>query len=57
MPKLGMTMEEGTVQVWFKQEGDTVQKGEPLLSVLTDKVDIEVDAPASGVLHKILVHS
>lgn len=55
MPKLGMTMEEGTVQVWFKQEGDTVQKGEPLLSVLTDKVDIEVDAPASGVLHKILV--
>lgn len=55
MPKLGMTMEEGTVQVWFKREGDPVQKGEPLLSVLTDKIDIEVDAPASGILRKILV--
>lgn len=55
MPKLGMTMEEGTVHAWFKAEGDSVAEGEPLLSVLTDKVDIEVDAPASGVLRKILV--
>ncbi|MBO8141609.1 MAG: 2-oxo acid dehydrogenase subunit E2 [Firmicutes bacterium] len=55
MPKLGMTMEEGTVTKWFKAEGEPVQEGEPLLSVLTDKVDIEVEAPASGVLRKILV--
>lgn len=55
MPKLGMTMEEGTVHAWFKQEGDAVQEGEPLLSVLTDKIDIEVEAPASGVVRKILV--
>ena len=55
MPKLGMTMEEGTINAWFKAEGDLVREGEPLLSVLTDKVDIEVDAPASGVLRKILV--
>lgn len=55
MPKLGMTMEEGTVHAWFKQEGDVVEEGEPLLSVLTDKIDIEVDAPVSGVLRKILV--
>lgn len=55
MPKLGMTMDEGTVHAWFKHEGDAVQEGEPLLSVLTDKIDIEVDAPTSGVLRKILV--
>ena len=55
MPKLGMTMEEGTITAWFKAEGEPVREGEPLLSVLTDKVDIEVDAPATGVLRKILV--
>ncbi len=55
MPKLGMTMEEGTVHAWFKREGEPVEEGEPLLSVLTDKIDIEVDAPAAGVLRKILV--
>lgn len=55
MPKLGMTMEEGTVQIWFKGEGDRLEQGEPLLSVLTDKIDIEVEAPMSGVLRKILV--
>lgn len=55
MPKLGMTMEEGTVHAWFKQEGEPVEEGEPLLSVLTDKIDIEVEAPVSGVLRKILV--
>lgn len=55
MPKLGMTMDEGTVHAWFKQEGDSVEEGEPLLSVLTDKIDIEVDAPVSGVVRKIFV--
>lgn len=55
MPKLGMTMEEGTVHAWFKQEGEPVEEGDPLLSVLTDKIDIEVEAPVSGVLRKILV--
>lgn len=56
MPKLGMTMEAGTVHAWFKREGDPVIEGEPLLSVLTDKIDIEVDSPATGVLRKIFVH-
>lgn len=55
MPKLGMTMDEGTVHAWFKQEGDAVREGEPLLSVLTDKIDIEVDAPVSGIVRKIFV--
>lgn len=54
MPKLGMTMDEGTVIRWLKEEGDQVEKGEPLLEVMTDKVTMEVEAPASGVLRVIL---
>lgn len=54
MPKAGMAMEEGTIVKWFKKEGDTVEVGEPLLEILTDKVNMEVEAPASGTLLKIL---
>jgi pyruvate dehydrogenase E2 component (dihydrolipoamide acetyltransferase) len=54
MPRLSLTMKEGTVVQWFKEEGDTVQKGEPLVEVLSEKVTYDVEAPASGVLHKIL---
>jgi pyruvate dehydrogenase E2 component (dihydrolipoamide acetyltransferase) len=54
LPLLGQTMEEGTMIKWFKQEGETVQKGEPLLEVMTDKVNMEVESPASGTLRKIL---
>ena len=55
MPLLGQTMEEGTIIKWFKNEGDAVQAGEPLLEVMTDKVNMEVEVPESGVLRKILV--
>ncbi len=54
MPLLGQTMEEGTIIQWFKQEGDQIKEGEPLLEVLTDKANMEVEAPESGVLRKIL---
>ncbi len=54
MPLLGQTMEEGTIIQWFKKEGDEVKEGEPLLEVMTDKVNMEVEAPESGVLRKIL---
>lgn len=54
MPLLGQTMEEGTIIKWFKNEGDQVKAGEPLLEVMTDKVNMEVEAPESGVLRKIL---
>ncbi|MCE5200051.1 MAG: 2-oxo acid dehydrogenase subunit E2 [Armatimonadota bacterium] len=54
MPLLGQTMEEGTIIQWFKNEGDEVKAGEPLLEVMTDKVNMEVEAPESGVLRKIL---
>lgn len=54
MPMLGLTMTEGTIQRWLKREGDAVAKGEPLLEVETDKVVMEIEAPAAGVLLKIL---
>jgi pyruvate dehydrogenase E2 component (dihydrolipoamide acetyltransferase) len=50
MPKLGMTMEEGTIVRWLREEGDQVEKGEPILEIETDKVVMEVEAPASGTL-------
>lgn len=53
MPKLSMTMEQGTIIQWFKQEGDDVREGDLLLEVLTDKINIEVEAYASGKLLKI----
>lgn len=50
MPKLGLTMEEGTIVFWYKEEGDSVEQDEPLLEISTEKVNAEVSAPASGVL-------
>lgn len=55
MPKLGLTMTEGTVDEWKKNEGDTVQEGEILLTVSTDKLTNDIQAPASGTLLKIAV--
>ena len=55
MPKFGMAQEEGTVIRWLKQEGDRVEKGDVLLEVMTDKVDMEVEAQASGILQGIRV--
>ena len=56
MPKLGMTMEEGTIIRWLKEEGERVEEGEPLLEVMTDKVSMEVEAPGSGILRGVLAH-
>jgi len=55
MPKLGLTMEEGTIVRWLKAEGDRVEKEEILFEVQTDKVVMEVESPGSGILGKILV--
>ena len=54
MPKLGLTMEEGVINKWFVREGERVEKGDPLFEVATDKVNMEVESPASGVVLKIL---
>lgn len=56
MPKLGMTMEEGTITKWIKKEGDKVEKGEPIVEVMTDKVNIEVESPYDGTILKILAN-
>ena len=50
MPALGMAQDTGTVVRWLKTEGDVVTKGEPLLEIETDKVTVEVEAPADGTL-------
>ena len=55
MPKMGDTMEEGKIIRWLKQEGDPVKKGDSLAEIETEKVNIEVEAFASGVLRRILV--
>ncbi len=54
MPKAGMAMETGTVIQWFKQVGDYVESGEPLLEIETDKVSMEVEAETSGYVLSIL---
>jgi pyruvate dehydrogenase E2 component (dihydrolipoyllysine-residue acetyltransferase) len=55
LPRLGQGMESGTIIKWLKSEGDSVEKGEPLYELDTDKVTQEVEADASGVLLKIAV--
>ena len=54
LPKLGETMEEGTISKWRKKEGEKVERGEILFEVMTDKANFEVEAPDSGVIRKIL---
>ena len=55
MPKMGDSMEEGKILRWIKKEGEPVKKGEMLAEVETDKVNIEIEAFASGILRKIIV--
>ena len=55
MPQLGESVAEGTIGRWLKQPGDRVAKYEPLLEVITDKVNAEVPSPFAGVLREILV--
>jgi 2-oxoisovalerate dehydrogenase E2 component (dihydrolipoyl transacylase) len=57
MPQLGESVTEGTIGQWLKNVGDSVEKYESLLEILTDKVNAEVPSPASGVLSRILVQA
>src|SRR5208337_108074 len=56
VPVLGESVTEATIGKWFKKAGDVVAVDEPLVELETDKVTIEVPAPAAGVLGEILVH-
>ncbi len=52
LPKLGLTMEEGTVDEWLLADGAVVTTGMPLLRLATDKIDVDVEAEAEGILHR-----
>jgi pyruvate/2-oxoglutarate dehydrogenase complex dihydrolipoamide acyltransferase (E2) component len=55
IPRLGSSDESNEVKIlrWLKRKGERVESGEPLLEVETDKVNVEIEAPASGVLAEI----
>jgi len=55
MPQMGVSVSEGTVTRWLKQEGEHVEADEPLLEISTDKIDTEVPSPGTGTLTQILV--
>ncbi|RAS72681.1 dihydrolipoamide acetyltransferase family protein [Priestia endophytica] len=55
MPKLGMAMKEGIISSWNKKVGDKVTKGEPVASINSEKIEMEVEAPSDGVLLDIKV--
>jgi 2-oxoisovalerate dehydrogenase E2 component (dihydrolipoyl transacylase) len=55
MPQLGESVHEGTLGRWLKQPGDNVAKYEPLVEVITDKVNVEMPSPYAGVLDQVLV--
>ncbi len=54
MPKMGESLQEGTVIQWLKKEGEAVQRDEMILEISTDKVDTEVPSPVEGILSEIL---
>ena len=53
MPKLGLTMEEGTILEWLAEDGDVVEVGAAVLRIETDKVDTDIEASSSGLLHRL----
>lgn len=55
LPKLGVNMEEGQIVEWKKAEGETVEKGEVLFEMTTDKTVMEIESTVSGTVLKILV--
>src|SRR5271156_1938267 len=55
VPAMGESVTEATVARWFKKEGDAVKRDEPLLELETDKVTVEVPAPADGAIESITV--
>ena len=55
MPQAGQDLEVGVVKQWLKAEGDQVAKGEPIVQIETEKVNLDVESPASGVLLRIVI--
>ncbi len=55
LPKLAMSMLEGTVEEWHVEVGETIEEGQDILTISTDKVDNAIPSPASGTVREILV--
>src|ERR1043166_3822869 len=55
MPQMGVSVSEGTITKWLKQEGEQIAADEPLLEISTDKADTEVPSPGEGVVEQIPV--
>src|SRR5688572_2778918 len=55
MPQLGESVAEGTIGKWLKAPGDRVERDEPLVEVITDKVNAEIQSPVAGVIERIMV--
>jgi pyruvate dehydrogenase E2 component (dihydrolipoamide acetyltransferase) len=55
MPQMGESIAEGTVSVWLKKVGDTVERDEPIMEISTDKVDAEIPSPAAGTIVEVVV--
>lgn len=55
MPKIGLDMEEGKVETWFKKVGDAIAEGETIMAIETDKTVTEVEASFGGILAEIMV--
>ncbi|MGB6836190.1 MAG: lipoyl domain-containing protein, partial [Dehalococcoidia bacterium] len=53
LPKMGMTMTEGTLTRWLVEDGARVEAGQPLFEMETEKIDTEVEAPAAGILRHL----
>jgi pyruvate dehydrogenase E2 component (dihydrolipoamide acetyltransferase) len=57
LPKWGMTMQEGTITNWLVSVGDELKEGDVIATVETEKVDTDLEAPATGVLDEIVVEA
>src|SRR5437016_13985296 len=55
LPQLGESTYEGTIGKWLKHPGDRIERFEPLVATITDKVNVEMPAPYGGVLSAILI--
>ncbi|CAN5287817.1 hypothetical protein BH09ACT3_BH09ACT3_13230 [soil metagenome] len=57
IPKWGLTMDEAVLSAWHKAAGDSIQEGEAIAEVETDKAESDIESPASGVIRELLVEA
>jgi pyruvate dehydrogenase E2 component (dihydrolipoamide acetyltransferase) len=57
MPRLSVTMKEGTVGKWYKNEGELIEKGEPIAEIMSEKATYDLESPATGIVRKIYIEA